>query len=174
MHYVYVLLSLKDSRFYTGYTEDLRKRLEEHQQGKVNSTRDRRPYLGRPAPASRRCGWIGSRHRPFTLIAAKIIRSRLWGFPEQAGRAGAAGPVAGRRVRQFVRAPWAGRGSARGTAPRPGGRPAPPRADPEQARPTPSPQTGCRRGPAARGEPPGAGGKARLKRQMNSKNCELT
>jgi putative endonuclease len=43
MHYVYVLLSLKDSRFYTGYTEDLRKRLEEHQQGRVNSTRDRRP-----------------------------------------------------------------------------------------------------------------------------------
>ena len=110
----------------------------------------------------------------FRGIAAKIIRPRLWGFPEQAGRAGAAGPVAGRRVRQSVRAPWAGRGSARGTAPRPGGRPAPPRADPEQARPTPSPQTGCRRGPAARGGPPGAGGKARLKRQMNSKDCELT
>jgi len=43
MHYVYVLLSLRDSRFYTGYTEDLRKRLEEHRQGRVNSTRARRP-----------------------------------------------------------------------------------------------------------------------------------
>lgn len=43
MHYVYVLLSLRDNRFYTGYTGDLRKRLEEHQQGKVKSTSDRRP-----------------------------------------------------------------------------------------------------------------------------------
>ena len=43
MHYVYVLLSLKDSRFYTGYTEDLRKRLDDHHRGRVNSTRDRRP-----------------------------------------------------------------------------------------------------------------------------------
>jgi len=43
MQYVYVVLSRKDSKFYTGYTEDLRKRLKEHSQGKVNSTRDRRP-----------------------------------------------------------------------------------------------------------------------------------
>ncbi|HYR03129.1 MAG TPA: GIY-YIG nuclease family protein, partial [Syntrophobacteria bacterium] len=34
---------LRDNRFYTGYTGDLRKRLEEHQQGKVKSTSDRRP-----------------------------------------------------------------------------------------------------------------------------------
>ena len=43
MHYVYVLYSLKDKKFYTGYTEHLEGRLEEHSQGKVRSTRGRRP-----------------------------------------------------------------------------------------------------------------------------------
>lgn len=43
MHYVYVLLSLKDNRFYTGYTEDMKQRMEEHRLGKVSSTRNRRP-----------------------------------------------------------------------------------------------------------------------------------
>ena len=43
MHYVYVLQSLKDTRFYTGYTEDLRQRLQQHTSGKVGITRNRRP-----------------------------------------------------------------------------------------------------------------------------------
>lgn len=42
-HYVYVLLSLKDHKFYVGFTEDLRNRLSEHAQGRVRSTKDRRP-----------------------------------------------------------------------------------------------------------------------------------
>lgn len=42
-YYVYVLISEIDNLFYTGYTKDLRKRLSEHDSGKVNSTRDRRP-----------------------------------------------------------------------------------------------------------------------------------
>jgi len=42
-YYVYVLQSLKDSKFYTGYTENLKLRFEEHQKGRVASTRDRRP-----------------------------------------------------------------------------------------------------------------------------------
>lgn len=42
-YYVYILLSLKDKRFYTGFTSDLRIRLSEHAQGKVRSTKDRRP-----------------------------------------------------------------------------------------------------------------------------------
>ncbi len=37
--YVYVLLSEKDNLFYTGYTSNLTKRMEMHNQGKVNSTR---------------------------------------------------------------------------------------------------------------------------------------
>ena len=42
-YYVYVLESGKDSRFYVGYTRDLRKRMSEHEQGKVYSTRNRLP-----------------------------------------------------------------------------------------------------------------------------------
>ena len=30
MYYVYVLLSQKDGRFYTGFTKDLRKRFSDH------------------------------------------------------------------------------------------------------------------------------------------------
>lgn len=43
MHYVYVLKSLKDKDFYVGRTENLKNRLVEHQKGKVESTKDRRP-----------------------------------------------------------------------------------------------------------------------------------
>ncbi|MEA2020143.1 MAG: GIY-YIG nuclease family protein [Patescibacteria group bacterium] len=43
MFYVYVLLSEKDGKRYIGYTEDLRKRVKEHNSGKVKSTRHRRP-----------------------------------------------------------------------------------------------------------------------------------
>lgn len=41
-YYVYVLLSLKDHKFYIGFTEDLKNRLSEHAKGKVKSTKDRR------------------------------------------------------------------------------------------------------------------------------------
>lgn len=43
MYYVYVLLSLKDNQFYTGYTENLRNRLEMHSKGLVSITKNRRP-----------------------------------------------------------------------------------------------------------------------------------
>jgi len=43
-YYVYVLLSEKDNQFYTGYTSDLERRLREHNEGKVASTRRRRPF----------------------------------------------------------------------------------------------------------------------------------
>ncbi|MCX2678547.1 GIY-YIG nuclease family protein [Galbibacter sp. EGI 63066] len=43
-YYVYVLLSLKDGKKYTGYTKDLSSRFEEHQKGKVTSTKNRRPF----------------------------------------------------------------------------------------------------------------------------------
>ena len=43
MHYVYVLRSLKDSKKYIGYTENLDRRLHEHESGMVKSTRYRRP-----------------------------------------------------------------------------------------------------------------------------------
>ena len=43
MNYVFTLLSEKDRHFYTGATNDLKKRFEEHQKGRVNSTKNRRP-----------------------------------------------------------------------------------------------------------------------------------
>jgi putative endonuclease len=43
MHYVYVLLSLKDEKFYIGFTNDLERRLKEHNSGKNISTKSRLP-----------------------------------------------------------------------------------------------------------------------------------
>ena len=44
MFYVYVLKSLKDNNFYTGYTKDLKKRLLQHNDGEVKSTKNRIPF----------------------------------------------------------------------------------------------------------------------------------
>ena len=41
--YTYVLLSLKDKEHYVGYTNNMRKRLKEHNLGKNLSTKSRRP-----------------------------------------------------------------------------------------------------------------------------------
>ncbi len=43
MFYVYILQSLKDGKLYTGFAEDLRKRILKHNLGKVFSTKSRRP-----------------------------------------------------------------------------------------------------------------------------------
>ena len=43
MYYTYVLQSKKDMQFYTGYTQDLKNRLKEHNDGRVESTKSRRP-----------------------------------------------------------------------------------------------------------------------------------
>ncbi len=45
MYYVYVLQSGKDSRFYTGYTSDLERRVQEHNNGEQISTRSRVPFV---------------------------------------------------------------------------------------------------------------------------------
>jgi len=42
-YYVYVLLSLKDGKFYIGFTNNLEKRLKQHFQGKNFSTKPRLP-----------------------------------------------------------------------------------------------------------------------------------
>ena len=42
-YYVYTLLSLKDKRFYTGFTIDLRDRISRQMRGEVKSTTNRRP-----------------------------------------------------------------------------------------------------------------------------------
>ena len=43
MYYIYLIKSKKDNRLYIGLTNDLRKRLAEHNQGLNKSTQYRRP-----------------------------------------------------------------------------------------------------------------------------------
>lgn len=42
-YFTYVLQSLIDNKFYTGYTKDIELRFEQHQEGMVESTKDRLP-----------------------------------------------------------------------------------------------------------------------------------
>lgn len=42
-YYVYVLESLSDGNWYTGYSDNIKRRLKEHNQGKNRSTKHRRP-----------------------------------------------------------------------------------------------------------------------------------
>ena len=44
MYYVYIIKSEKTGKIYTGSTEDLRKRISEHNIGKVVSTKTLRPW----------------------------------------------------------------------------------------------------------------------------------
>ncbi len=42
-YYVYILLSLKDNKFYIGFTSNLKERTKQHKNGKVRSTKNRKP-----------------------------------------------------------------------------------------------------------------------------------
>ncbi|MFA5773456.1 MAG: GIY-YIG nuclease family protein [Candidatus Paceibacterota bacterium] len=44
MFYLYILKSKKDNNIYIGSTNDLRRRLSDHNNGKVFSTKSRRPF----------------------------------------------------------------------------------------------------------------------------------
>lgn len=44
MFYVYVLKSLKDHKLYVGFTNDLKRRLQEHNSGANVSTKARKPF----------------------------------------------------------------------------------------------------------------------------------
>lgn len=43
-YYVYLLLSKKDNKWYTGCTDNLRKRLKQHNDNEVYSTKNRGPF----------------------------------------------------------------------------------------------------------------------------------
>ena len=45
MHYIYVLQSSKDNQFYTGFTNNLKLRFEQHSKGRIESARQRRPLI---------------------------------------------------------------------------------------------------------------------------------
>jgi len=44
MYYVYILESLKDNNLYVGYSDDLKRRFKEHNNGRVEITRYRQPF----------------------------------------------------------------------------------------------------------------------------------
>jgi putative endonuclease len=44
MFYTYVLKSKKDGKLYIGFSSNLKRRLEEHQKGLVEITKNRRPF----------------------------------------------------------------------------------------------------------------------------------
>jgi len=44
LYYTYVLHSMKDGDFYTGFTKNLKLRFEQHNKGLIESTKDRRPF----------------------------------------------------------------------------------------------------------------------------------
>jgi putative endonuclease len=44
MFYVYVLISEKDGKLYLGFISNLKRRLKEHNDGKTQSTKFRRPF----------------------------------------------------------------------------------------------------------------------------------
>lgn len=80
-HYVYVLQSLVDGNFYTGYTNDLRRRVEEHNTGKVPSTAARRPLKLVYYEACR--SQADATHREKYLKTAwgkRYLKSRLAGY----------------------------------------------------------------------------------------------
>lgn len=44
MYFVYILQSLKDGRTYVGYTDNVERRLEEHNSGRSRATKHRGPF----------------------------------------------------------------------------------------------------------------------------------
>lgn len=46
MYFVYILESIKDNNLYTGSTKNLKRRLKDHNSGKVKSTQKRKPFKG--------------------------------------------------------------------------------------------------------------------------------
>jgi len=45
MFYVYLLKSLKDDHYYIGQTDNIKNRLDYHNQGRVKSTKNRTPFI---------------------------------------------------------------------------------------------------------------------------------
>ncbi len=45
LYFVYILLSLKDNRLYVGCTNNISRRIKDHNYGKVYATKNRRPLV---------------------------------------------------------------------------------------------------------------------------------
>lgn len=79
--YVYVLESKKDGKWYTGCTNDLRKRLEQHRDGKTTSTKGRGPLALIYHEASRSDEDAFNRERYLkTGMGKRYLKNRLRRF----------------------------------------------------------------------------------------------
>lgn len=82
MNYMYILKSKKDSQLYLGSTIDLRKRFKEHNDGKVFSTKSRKPFelvyyeaYKSESDARKREASLKLRSRAFTQLKKRITDS---------------------------------------------------------------------------------------------------
>lgn len=82
MFYIYILKSEKDQDLYIGFTNDLKKRTEEHNNGFVPSTKSRRPLAlvycegyKSEKEARRREENLKLRSRAFTQLKKRIEES---------------------------------------------------------------------------------------------------
>ena len=69
-YYIYTLQSLKDLNFYVGYTNNIQRRIDEHQSGKVLSTKNRLPM--------KLIYWEGCLNQKDALQREKYLKSS-WG-----------------------------------------------------------------------------------------------
>ena len=69
-YYTYVLQSEKDKNFYTGYTNNIKLRVKQHNAGKVKSTKHRQPL--------RLIYWEGCLNQKDALLREKYLKS-AWG-----------------------------------------------------------------------------------------------
>lgn len=82
MFYLYLLKSKKDGNLYIGSTNDLEKRIAEHNEGKVFSTKPRRPFeliyyeaYKSEIDARRREKNLKLRSRAYTQLKKRIVSS---------------------------------------------------------------------------------------------------
>lgn len=69
-YYIYVLESEKDRNFYVGFTNNLHRRMKEHTEGMVQSTKNRRPV--------RLVYWEGCLDQNDATIREKYLKT-AWG-----------------------------------------------------------------------------------------------
>lgn len=78
MYYVYVLQSNRDKKLYYGFTKDLAQRFEEHKNGLVKSTENRRPLKVIYCEACIRKGDALNRERYLKLYRGRqFLQKRL-------------------------------------------------------------------------------------------------
>jgi len=86
MFYTYILKSNKNGRMYTGSTNDLRKRLKQHNDGKSTFTKRDKPYEVIYYEAC--LNKDDARSRELQLKSGygkRYLKNRLRGFPSQTG-----------------------------------------------------------------------------------------